>query len=118
VRLLNYEALAVDELRRVLPDGDAAATLAATLRDLGMTQIDGVENLRAVGAHLLKQGGATAVAGALLVLIAGRTAPSASPAIAESEDIRLPRPIDRFNPSASDIARALQSSDESGEPDD
>jgi hypothetical protein len=117
VRLLNYEALAVDELRSVLPHGDALAILARALGDLGMTQIEGEDSLRSVGAHLLKQGGATAVAGALLVLIAGRTAPSsAMPSMAEPKPMRFPRPIDNFNPSASDIAVALNASESSGKP--
>jgi hypothetical protein len=57
VRLLNYEALALDELRGVLSEANARAVLTSALRHLGMTQIDGEDSLRAVGAELMKDGG-------------------------------------------------------------
>jgi hypothetical protein len=105
VRLLNYRTLALDELRLAL-GRDADHDLAATLRGLHLDDITSEDELRAVGAALIDQGGPAAVAGAMLVLIAGQRVRSARP-VEETPLMRLPRPVERSNPSAADITKAM-----------
>jgi hypothetical protein len=113
VRLLDYNALALDELRCVLGSGAEDQALTDTLGALGMSSIDSEDALRRVGAHLLRQGGPVAVAGSLLVLVAGRRA-TRTVRLDEAEPMRFPRPIERFNPSATEIAGASGLPDPSG----